>query len=343
MKKIIFMLVLFMFPIINASCLNFNINETIEEEKNVDGSSIIIGNNIESKNSVHGIDAMIGNNINFNGISDYLFLIGNNINVNGNVSNDGIIIGNVIKFDSNVVVDRDLVIVGSEVIIDGTIKRDVKIYAMNVTINGNINGNVDIKSSDIKVNGNIDGVLSYNEDAVIKNKGNVNEFNITEKMYKDITFQDRVWQFIINYGSLLLIFLFFAFITPKLFKRIEHKNEKLTILNFFSLFGFGTLSVILIPIIFILLLTLVFGTSLAILLLIFYIVCIWLSSLFTSYLIGYLVWKNIIKKDNNIYLIGLIGISIISVLSIIPFIGSLISVISIFVGMGIILQQLKKD
>ena len=325
MKKIIFMLVLFMFPIINASCLNFNVNETIEEEKNVDGSSIIIGNNIESKNNVHGIDAMIGNNINFNDISDYLFLIGNNINVNGNVSNDGIII------------------VGSEVIIDGTIKRDVKIYAMNVTINGNINGNVDIKSSDIKVNGNIDGVLSYNEDAVIENKGNVNEFNITEKMYKEITFQEKVWLFITNYGSLLLIFLFFAFITPKLFKRIEHKNEKLTILNFFSLFGFGTLSVILIPIIFILLLTLVFGTSLAILLLIFYIVCIWLSSLFTSYLIGYLVWKNIIKKDNNIYLIGLVGISIISVLSIIPFIGNLISVISIFVGMGIILQQLKKD
>ena len=234
MKKIIFMLVLFMFPIINASCLNFNINETIEEEKNVDGSSIIIGNNIESKNNVHGIDAMIGNNINFNGISDYLFLIGNNVNVNGNVSDDVIIIGNVIKFDSNVVVDRDLVIVGSEVIIDGTIKRDVKIYAMNVTINGNINGNVDIKSSDIKVNGNIDGVLSYNEDAVIENKGNVNEFNITEKMYKEITFQEKVWQFITNYGSLLLIFLFFAFITPKLFKRIEHKNEKLTILNFFS-------------------------------------------------------------------------------------------------------------
>ena len=222
-------------------------------------------------------------------------------------------------------------------------ERDAKIYAMNVTINGNINGNVDIKSSDIKINGNIDGVLSYNEDAVIENKGNVNEFNITEKMYKEITFQEKVWQFITNYGSLLLIFLFFAFITPKLFKRIEHKNEKLTILNFFSLFGFGTLSVILIPIIFILLLTLVFGTSLAILLLIFYIVCIWLSSLFTSYLIGYLVWKNIIKKDNNVYLIGLIGISIISVLSIIPFIGNLISVISIFVGMGIILQQLKKD
>ena len=91
------------------------------------------------------------------------------------------------------------------------------------------------------------------------------------------------------------------------------------------------------------LLTLTFCLPLSILLLILYILAIWLSNIFTSYLLGNLIWKNFIKKDENIYLIGLIGISVISILTIIPYIGTLFSVISVMIGMGIILQQFKKD
>ncbi len=345
MKKILFLIIcLFSIPLfIKAEGLNFVAGENVEEQKEVKGSSIIFGNNVNSNNTVEGIDVLFGNNVTFTGQSDYGLFIGNNINVNGTIKNDGFIFGNVINFDENVVVNRDLIIFGSDVTINGKINRDITIFAFNVTINGEILGDANIKATEIKVNGNINGILSYNEDAIIDVTGNVGETKLTEKITAEVTLQDKIWQFIINYGSTLVIFLAFALLVPQLFKRIENKNENITVLNAFSLFGFGTLSIILLPVLFILLLSLIFGMSLAILLLVLYILAIWLSSIFTSYLIGYLIWKNFVKKDKNIYLIGLIGISIVSVLTALPYIGTLISVICIMIGMGIIMQQLKKD
>lgn len=345
MKKILFLIIcLFFIPVfIRAEGLNFVADENVDEQKEVKGSSIIFGNNVNSNNVVEGIDALFGNNVTFEGQSDYGLFFGNNVNVSGTIKNDGFIFGNVIKFDDNVIVNRDLIIFGSDVTIDGKINRDITIYALNVTINGEVLGDANIKANEIKINGNINETLSYNEDAIIEIDGSVGETKLTEKLTADVSIQDKIWQFIVNYGGTLVIFLVFALLVPQLFKRIQNKNEKITVLNGFSLFGFGTLSIILIPVIFMLLLTLIFGMPLAILLLVLYILAIWLSSIFTSYLIGYLIWKNFVKKDNNIYLIGLIGISIVSILSILPYIGTLISIVCIMIGMGIILQQFKKD
>lgn len=346
MKKICLLIIcLFLIPIsVKAEGLNFKMNETVNEEIEVQGSSIILGNNVDSGNTVIGIDALFGNNVTFSGESDYGLFFGNNVNVKGTIKNDGFVFGNIIKFDEDAVVNRDLVVFGSEVTIDGKINRDVKIYASSVTINGEILGDVEVKANAITVSGNIKGVLSYNNDAEINISGTVSKTKLTDPIAVELTLQDKIWQFIVNYGSTLVIFLVLALIVPQLFKRIENKNKDITVLNFFSLFGFGTLSLILIPVIFLLLFSFVFGISLAILLLILYIVAIWLSSIFTSYLIGYLIWNKILKKENNnMYLIGLIGISLINVLNLIPSIGTLITIICIMIGMGIILQQFKKD
>lgn len=345
MKKLIFLIVcLLIIPIIiKADGLNFIAEEDVEDTKEVVGSSIIFGNNVTSDNIVEGIDMLFGNNVNFNGESDYSIILGNNVNVKGIINNDGFIFGNVITFDENVVISRDLIIFGSDITINGKINRDVRIYGMNVKINGEISGNVEVKATEITVDGKIDGTLSYNEDAIIAINGEVNKTNKTEKLVADVTFQDKLWDFIVDYGGKLVLFLAFALLVPQLFKRIDKKNEKITILNVFSLFGFGTLSLILIPTIFLMLLTLIFCMPLAILILILYIIAIWLSSIFTSYLVGNLIWKKFIKKEENIYLTGLIGISIVSILSIIPYIGVLISAIVVMFGMGIILQQFKKD
>lgn len=345
MKKLIFLIVcLLTIPmIIKADGLNFIADEDVDDTKEVVGSSIIFGNNVTSNNVVEGIDMLFGNNVNFNGESDYSFILGNNVNIKGNINNDGFIFGNVIVFDENVTIDRDLVIFGSDITIKGKINRDVTIYGMNVKIDGDIAGNVNLKATEVTIDGKIGGILSYNEDAIIAINGEVNETKTTEKLVSEVTFQDKLWNFIINYGGKLVLFLAFALFVPQLFKRINKKNENITVLNGFSLFGFGTLSIILIPVVFLMLLTLAFCMPLAILILILYILAIWLSSIFSSYLLGFLIWKNFIKTDENVYLMGLIGVSIISILSIIPYIGTLIGVIVVMIGMGIILQQFKKD
>lgn len=341
MKKI-FLVLLLLIPI-SVNALNINVSGEVKENQEIQGSSILLGNYVENTNKVSGLDMTLGNTIKYEGESEYLLSAGNNIEINGTVKNDGFVFGNVVNFNENSIIERDLLVLASNVTISGTIKKDVTIYASTVTINGNIE-NVNIKANEIIIeNANINN-LSYNEDAVIEVKDSqVNTTNLTEKLQSEVTIQDQIMNFIYNLGGILVIFLALYLLAPKLFKKIENNNANITVLNVFSMFGFGTLSLILIPVIFILLLTITFCIPLAILLLILYVLAIWLSSIFTGYLLGYVIWTKLMKKENNPLLIGLIGIVVLNLLGIIPYIGILITVISVMIGMGIILQQFKRN
>ena len=341
MKKI-FLVLLLLIPI-SVNALNINVNGEVKENQEIQGSSVVLGNYVENTSKVSGLDMTLGNTIKYEGESEYLLSAGNNIEINGTVKNDGFVFGNVVNFNENSVIERDLLVLANNVTISGTIKKDVTIYAATVTINGNIE-NVNVKANEIIIeNANINN-LSYNEDAVIEIKDSeVNTTNLTEKLQSEVTIQDQIMNFIYNLGGILVIFLALYLLAPKLFKKIENNNANITVLNVFSMFGFGTLSLILIPVIFILLLTIVFCMPLAILLLILYVLAIWLSSIFTGYLLGYVILTKLIKKENNPLLIGLIGIVILNLLGVIPYIGILITVISVMIGMGIILQQFKRN
>ena len=341
MKKI-FLVLLLLIPI-SVNALNINVNGEVKENQEIQGSSVVLGNYVENTSKVSGLDMTLGNTIKYEGESEYLLSAGNNIEINGTVKNDGFVFGNVVNFNENSVIERDLLVLANNVTISGTIKKDVTIYAATVTINGTIE-NVNVKANEIIIeNANINN-LSYNEDAVIEIKDSeVNTTNLTEKLQSEVTIQDQIMNFIYNLGGILVIFLALYLLAPKLFKKIENNNANITVLNVFSMFGFGTLSLILIPVIFILLLTIVFCMPLAILLLILYVLAIWLSSIFTGYLLGYVILTKLIKKENNPLLIGLIGIVILNLLGVIPYIGILITVISVMIGMGIILQQFKRN
>lgn len=341
MKKI-FLVLLLLIPI-SVNALNINVNGEVKENQEIQGSSVVLGNYVENTSKVSGLDMTLGNTIKYEGESEYLLSAGNNIEINGTVKNDGFVFGNVVNFNENSVIERDLLVLANNVTISGTIKKDVTIYAATVTINGNIE-NVNVKANEIIIeNANINN-LSYNEDAVVEIKDSeVNTTNLTEKLQSEVTIQDQIMNFIYNLGGILVIFLALYLLAPKLFKKIENNNANITVLNVFSMFGFGTLSLILIPVIFILLLTIVFCMPLAILLLILYVLAIWLSSIFTGYLLGYVILTKLIKKENNPLLIGLIGIVILNLLGVIPYIGILITVISVMIGMGIILQQFKRN
>lgn len=341
MKKI-FLVLLLLIPI-SVNALNINVNGEVKENQEIQGSSILLGNYVENTNKVSGLDMTLGNTIKYEGESEYLLSAGNNIEINGTVKNDGFVFGNIVNFNENSIIERDLLVLASNVTISGTIKKDVTIYASTVTINGNIE-NVNIKANEIIIkNANINN-LSYNEDALIEVKDSqVNTTNLTEKLQSEVTIQDQIMNFIYNLGGILVIFLALYLLAPKLFKKIESNNANITVLNVFSMFGFGTLSLILIPVIFILLLTITFCIPLAILLLILYVLAIWLSSIFTGYLLGYVIWTKLMKKENNPLLTGLIGIVVLNLLSIIPYIGILITVISVMIGIGVILQQFKRN
>lgn len=315
-----------------------------DKQEEVNSSALSSGDEVISTNKVNGINMLFGNNVTLEGSSEYALLVGNVVDISGNVFKDGFVFGNIIKMDEKANVDRDLIIFGNEVEINGTLNRDVTIYAYSVNVNGEVKGHLNIKANDITINETDINKLSYNEDAIIKkdDKAVINETVLTEKITKELSFGEKVTNFIINTGSILVLFLAIYFVMPKLFKKLEKKNKDFNSLSFFSLFGFGALSIILIPIIFLLLLNLVLGIPLAILLLVSYIIAICLSGIFMGYLLGYLIWKYLIKKESNPLLIGLIGILLLQILYIIPVVGTIIGIISIIVGMGLILQVVKR-
>ena len=117
----------------------------------------------------------------------------------------------------------------------------------------------------------------------------------------------------------------------------------MSIFNIVSSLGFGLLTIILIPIISILLLISTFASSLGVLLLVLFVISICLSTIFTSYYIGSIIWDKFIKKERNTLLIGLIGITIIKILSIIPIFGSIVTFLSLLFGLNIIIKLFTKD
>ncbi len=344
MKYLKFLLVLLFIPFIVKADVGIISGDNINEEKENNNSSVMFGNNIVSNNLTKGIEALFGNNVDYNGTSDYLVLFGNNVNINGEINNDGFIFGNIININEEANINRDLVILGNEVTINGQIKRDVKVYASSVIINGEITNNLTIKANTIEIEEATINTLSYNKDAIINisEKAQIKDTILTDEISQNYSLLDNIMNYFINLVGTLILFMAICLLLPQLFKRINKKNATINTLNFFSLFGFGALSLILIPIIIFLLFGFPFTISLALLILTLFIIAICLANIFTGYLIGYIIWK-FLKKEDNYLLIGLIGITILNTLIAIPNFGFIFSFIAIMVGMGIILQQFKKD
>ena len=347
--KIFLVLMLMLVPTFVKADDNFNIvtEDEVSSDVNVEGSNLLLGNNVTSNDAVNGINMLFGNNVNYKANSDYAVVAGNNVNVFGNVNNDGFIFGNLISFDEGFVANRDLFIFGNTVTLKGKINRDITIYAASVIVeNVIVEGDLTINASSIDINsGEVKGVLSYNEDAVIEidENANITDTKLLEKIVKEVSLKDKIVNFFVDYAGVLVVFLVLALIVPKLFSRIENKFEEIKLFDLFSSLGFGALLLVFIPIIFILLLTTTIGVQASILLLIVYIVSVWLSNIFTGYLIGLIIWKKYIKKDINILLVGLVGISTISLLQYVPYIGVYVTVVSLMVGLGIIFRLFRKD
>lgn len=351
MKKILKLLVvaLLCIPFTVSAEEKFNIvaKDELSSEVNVVGSNVLLGNNVTSNDVVNGINMLFGNNVNHKANSDYAVVAGNNVNIFGNVNNDGFIFGNLILFDEGFIANRDLFVFGNTVTLKGKINRDVTIYASSVIVeNLVVEGNMTINASTININsGEVKGVLSYNEDAVVEigESANITDTKLLEKIVKEVSLKEKIVNFFVDYAGILVVFLVLALIIPKLFMRIENKYEEVKLFDLFSSLGFGALLLVFIPVLFILLLTTTIGVQASILLLIAYIVGVWLSNIFTGYLIGLLIWKKIIKKDINILLVGLVGISAISILQVIPYINVYVTIISLMVGLGVIFRLFKKD
>lgn len=325
---------------------HMEIDDNVDLEKNILGSSLLLGDKVSINNDIDGVAVIAGSNVEYNSMSEYGVIAGSNVEIDGIFEKDVLIAGSVIELSSETTIGRDGFIYGTDIIISGNIERDLVIYGSNVTLkNVTINGNVRISATTILIDEStiINGTLKHNETAEIEIKeATINNIVKFEEDDYTPTFLDTMWSNAISYCSLLLIFVVIFFLAPKTIKKLNNKVNKFDATTPFVYCGKGALLALLIPIIFVFLLISSIGLPLGIILLGIYFLIFYLTPLATGYVLGYIIWNKFIKKEENILLIGFIGMVIMYILSIIPVVNSLVSLISSLIGFALIFDIIKE-
>lgn len=323
---------------------DYQVDETLNTEGNFLGSVYYVGNNITSNSVSQGIGFLAGNNVNIGGIKDYVISAGNNVIVEGEVINDVIIAGNTVRITGKI--GRDVIIAGSSVIISGEISRDAKIVASEVTIKGTIKGNLDLSASIINIEEGttIEGYLNYNDNALIEKSDNIVIKEIktyTTDSNEDIsvTIKNSIYDLLNNYINLLIVALVMTYLLPNIFITLKDKYSNLKLDNYVKLFGKGFLFLIGIPFLALVLLWSSVAFNLSFIFIALYIILLYITVILTGYIVGNILLTKVFKKDENKYFALLLGIAVIKLLELVPFIGSLVSIISLFIGLGIIVEN----
>ena len=319
---------------------------TINDE--VNGSLVLAGSNTEMKGKADGVSFMAGNKVVFSGESEYIALAGNSIEVKGTVTKDSFIGGNIITIGKEANLQRDAVVAGSDIEIHGNIGRNISIYGSNVNLVGaEIEGNVNIYANSIKADEDtvINGNLSYPEDAEVSIakdavKGKITKTDAIQSNENGFvtTMMGKFWSFL----SLMLVFAVLSFAASKLFVRVQKEYDKFDFNNGLETFTKGLVFVILVPIIIFILFLMSIGIPLALILLALYFIIMYLSTIFTGYLIGYKLWQKFFNNDINMLVVGIFGIAILFILNLIPGISFIVSMLSMFIGIGVIYDVVLK-
>ncbi len=348
MKKLKFLVVIFLclffIPGVSAKTINHfyaEADEDVTYEEEVNGSVALAGQNVESNGTVLGVNFLAGNKVLHRGTSDYLVSAGNYITVSGLINNDSIIAGNIVVIDNNASLTRDVIILGEDITIKGSLGRNVSLYGSKVSLEGaKIKGNVKVYAEEIKADKDtiISGVLSYPEDANVSLGENIKSIKKTAAINKDVTndFEtfmiNKIWSFL----SLLVIFAVLTLLAPRLFEKMNKDYEKVDFNKVVEVIAKGLVFLMIVPVIAVFLLVIPFSLALSLIMFILYFIIIYVSKIFAMYLLGFKLWQRFFKKDGNMLLVGILGFVIVFVLDLIPGINFMISLFTLLIGVGII-------
>lgn len=312
-------------------------------------SVVAAGESIEITGTIKGIAITAGNKIALKGTSDYSILAGNSIEIEGTVNNDSFIAGNIITTEDSSLFQRDIIIAGSDVELNGTFNRNVSVYGNKVTVkDANIKGNLKVYSEriNVKKDANIIGTLSYPEDSIYKvsKDADIGDTQKTPaiKTVDEENYLDTVSGKFFSFLCLAVVFAAISLFIPNALNNINDKYEKFEFSEAVEVFTKGLVIIIIVPVISILLCCTLIGVPLGIILLLLYGISIYVSTVFTAYLIGYKIWQKFFDKDAHVLFFGLIGLFILLILNLIPGIRILVSMITILVGLGLIFDIIKK-
>lgn len=331
---------------LNSSIVEFDEKVTLDND--ILGSTVLIGEKVKHEKNVDGISLLIASSIEFNGNTDHLLSIGKSIEINGTINKELFVAGSNVKFSDESIINRDAIIVASDVELKGTFKRDILIFGEDVDLaNINIEGDIQIYASNITIDDNtvINGKLEYSKEADIKISDDA-QIKQTSKLDNFIKEKDYKYEFISKIFSLIrLIVLFMALnlLIPKAFEKLNNYSKESKMDDIFWTFCWGVVGLFCTPLVCIILMISILGTSVGLILFILYLIMIYVSSIIFSYVLGNIICNKIFNKECSNLIIGLTGIITIFLLKLVPIVESFVVVLSIVMGFGILIKNLKKS
>jgi len=306
-----------------AAGSNVSINGSVENSSNVAGSTVII-------------DGIVGGSAR---------LVGSSITIDGTVKQDLFAAGSDITISKDALIQGDLIAAGSTTSIQGIIDGDAKLTGDTVIISGNIKGNVSVKGVNkltVKDGAVIEGNLSYSSPntadiqsgASIKGKVDYTESSGFSGRHLNRNISSA--SFLLQIAGLFVFLLVLIYLLPKFSRLFVENSYK----SFGQNLGWGFLLLIVVPIAFIILLTLVATAGIAFSLFLLYALYLILAYVFGGLLLGSGLLR-LFRKDDAYtvdWLTALLGAVVFAVLGRVPVVGGLVVFVFFLVGLGTFFQ-----
>lgn len=332
---------------------------TLTKEEVVNADYFAWGEKVTVSGTVNGDAYVAGGNVLIDGtINGDLLVVGGSVNIRGNVTNDvrvaggqivisGTVGGNLTSTGGSVnitdaaKINGSLTAGGGDISVFGPVAKGVTVGAGNVTIGSAIGSDITAGvgeltlTSTAKVNGNVnywsdhDAQIQQGAEVIGATTHNVPKKEDTQKQAEEFLSRAKIGAGIVSIIMAFVIGALFLRFLPRFF---ETATETLTKRPLYTIF-IGFLTIVLAPILFMILLISLIGIPLAFIVLVGWLFSLYLAKIFVAFAIGKKVLKSFNQKGGD-YLALLVGLVIYLILSLIPVIGWIVTIIVLFAGVG---------
>lgn len=309
---------------------------------------LLAGNNVINEVTVKGLLLAAGSKVNLKTNSEYAFVAGENVELSDIVvEKDLFVAGNEIRLEESAQLGRDVYAAANRISMGANLHGDFSAGARYILLKDvKIEGNVNIDAEQVVIGGTsveITGKLTINADAeIIEAAGVTFKYGEIEK-YEVVRHKPSPSAAIlsksISITGLFIAFLLVMMIIPRVDKRVSKElSSKQFVMDILA--GFGVL--IAVPIASLFLIMSLFAAPAGLLILLIYVIMIFLAQGFSGLWVGKLFMGKALNRETNKYLEALIGIILLGFASLIPVIGGWIGFFSLLLGLGLIVQTVRK-
>lgn len=328
-------------------------NVTINSETT--GDLFAVGQNITVDGVVEQDVALAGETLALSGkVGGDARMAGRTVRVTSPINGDALLAGAQVFLSDKSQVSGDLLVAGAGVEVNSPVSGNVRIAGSNVVINSKISGNIWVKGSGTVVFGplaNVSGKVTVygknqptiKDGAVIPNL----DFQNIKTLAQGRDREDMggriaglfVGSFMVKLLGYLLAILLLLYFVPK---RVAHITQNISA-SLASNIGIGLVAIIVIPILVVLTFLTLVGFYIAMVLLVWFILAIFVANLLAIVFLGKWIIKLANKKEevNLDWKVALVGIICFMVLAFVPIIGWLAMALLFLASFGAMLKYAK--